>query len=1379
MTALFLKLADMSLSASWLILAVIAARLVLKKAPKSIRCVLWALVAVRLICPFSFESEWSLIPKSNPTLPAEVSAVVSDPEPGEVVYAYSAPAGKEQMQSESYLYFAVPTANGQSEIVGPVADAETVGTWLNVIGILWAAGMAAMILYALWSYSRIYKKVSASIDIGNGVYICDYIGSPFILGILRPKIYLPSALSPENAAYVLAHERSHLKRRDHWWKPLGFVLLAVYWFNPLIWVAYVLLCRDIELACDERVIRQMGTGDKKAYSEALLSCSVPRRMIAACPLAFGEVGVKERVKSVLNYKKPAFWIILIAVVLCIVVAVGFLTDPLTTTLAELGDLDTESALSIYMQTRKAYTTLESGEDLSAIFAVLESTKYAPTPLEGSKRTSALDENGWNYPALQVCYPDDVMTYYYFDEDYTVVWVTDEEGGGLPYSVKNPEAIRQLFSEYLEPVKDLTAAAAPFASIDEGWQWTRNVTLDAIETAYIAHYYGNSIASGYLRGGKAEELLSILNALPQESITKGNYQEKFSTANLDIGIPSKYSYIKLTDGANGIIAMIYYIDDTLDFVLCNRSDDSYGDAQYWSIQSEELEAFMQEYQAYHGRILTFTGASLTWNEEPTVVSHGNVSIYTHMLSDWDYEMAEYSEGADSFGIRCRPKAVDEGWIYFSFWPGGYAPVEENRYYTESYSSSYHTVTSWPQSMRGNGNPDAEGYAYSYTKTEYPTGDYAVINDGADAWFVEYTEAIRMIDAYTSFRYGEPLNDSGTLRTYGNVTVDFTGTVTSGNSEWPYVLFPIDWDTIAAELGAEELILFDPQEYDDLLFVGCQNGDEYAVAVFRRGGESGCEYVQLLKDSAIWQKNDDEQTTLLYANYPTAETYLRLYLLTNEAITGISYTLETAEGPLSTDYAIIDHCPAMMLLDIKDPSAITNYSIYYNEPLAFSHYGPWTYAIDEFRFAEPVEETNSLWKTDYILEAVAGFTEEESNLFYNLTPEESLAIRDILTTISAESIRPVTGESDENPITSLSLTCYDGILGSEERRDYCFYYYGENVGLTLTEAGDTAGAAQQYYFTITNESLNTFMGALYDPDRTESELHRSNGPYFDGYVRAEYADVTIRVPQFPGWVYEKVDLTSDTGSFGVRCRPETEDSGWLYLSFWPNGYRPEEENRFYSTNGTWSTGYNDHIASYPRPGSTVWSYIRYSRDIGEFAIINDGADSWFEEYDSTIITYLKLLTQFIGGKPTEITYPGSVQTQYTQSEDPSFGPWRIWFEKYSYLTIDEGWAVDPWDPLVEFWPEEKTEGSVTFEFIEGGFTAPADMTVEHISLSEPIRPIPAHTASKPGDDTWSCLWIDVDGGSYLFQNKAIGLWEDTYFDQVMAMINKIVIEAYDVP
>ncbi len=310
MDNIFLTLINMSITASWTALAVILLRLLLKKAPKAIICVLWALVGVRLVLPITYESVLSLVPSAD-TVPLDI------------VYAR-----EPQIHTGiSYLNSAVnPIITESFAPSTELTSINPIQVWLFLAEQIWAIGIVAMLVYTAYSYIRLRIRVREAVKDG-GVWICDRIDTPFILGVIRPKIYVPSSMSESDLEYVIAHEKAHIRRRDYIWKPLGFALLTVYWFNPVMWLAYILLCRDIESACDEKVLREKGTEIKKAYSDALINASVPRKLISACPLAFGETSVKSRVKSVLNYKKPAFWIIIVALAACAVTAVCFLTNP--------------------------------------------------------------------------------------------------------------------------------------------------------------------------------------------------------------------------------------------------------------------------------------------------------------------------------------------------------------------------------------------------------------------------------------------------------------------------------------------------------------------------------------------------------------------------------------------------------------------------------------------------------------------------------------------------------------------------------------------------------------------------------------------------------------------------------------------------------------------------------------------------------------------------------------------------------------------------------------------------------------------------------------------------------------------------------------------
>lgn len=308
MGTVFLKLFNMCITASWLIIVVILLRQVYKKAPKWLSCLLWAVVAVRLSCPFSFESPLSLVPDIG------------------IINPVSVPEVQNTINNNLPIDNSKPNKSVKGSFV-PVSGNNQLQDWTFIAGIIWLAGLMVISGYAIVRFIKLYHKIQEAVPLQDNIWICDGINSSFIMGIVKPKIYISSSTSEEQIKYVLAHEQAHLKRKDHWWKVLGYLLFTIYWFNPLIWLAYILFCNDIELACDEKVIKDMDIDGKKSYSKALLACSVQKRKIIVYPLAFGETGVKERVRKVLKYKKPALWVTMAAAVLCVAVAICFLTNP--------------------------------------------------------------------------------------------------------------------------------------------------------------------------------------------------------------------------------------------------------------------------------------------------------------------------------------------------------------------------------------------------------------------------------------------------------------------------------------------------------------------------------------------------------------------------------------------------------------------------------------------------------------------------------------------------------------------------------------------------------------------------------------------------------------------------------------------------------------------------------------------------------------------------------------------------------------------------------------------------------------------------------------------------------------------------------------------
>lgn len=326
MRGIFLEVVNRSVTAGWLVLAVAVLRLFLKRAPKWIGVLLWGMVALRLLCPVSIESRFSLVPQGQARVQWTLTEAGRNEEALSRGNALGAAAGEAQeavagsglagggefsLENRSGVF---PLSRGKQDIV-------------SILSIIWILGALSMGLYALFSYLRLRKLVSTAVVMRDNIFRSERVVSPFVLGLGRPRIYVPFQMEGKNLAHVVMHEQVHVLRRDHWWKPLGFLLLSVYWFHPLMWLAYVLFCRDMELACDEKAIMGLDDGQRADYSQALLDCSISRKGIAACPLAFGETGVKTRVKSILRYRKPAFWIVALALTACAVVAVCFLTDP--------------------------------------------------------------------------------------------------------------------------------------------------------------------------------------------------------------------------------------------------------------------------------------------------------------------------------------------------------------------------------------------------------------------------------------------------------------------------------------------------------------------------------------------------------------------------------------------------------------------------------------------------------------------------------------------------------------------------------------------------------------------------------------------------------------------------------------------------------------------------------------------------------------------------------------------------------------------------------------------------------------------------------------------------------------------------------------------
>ena len=437
MSELFLAVINMSIAASWMIPAVLVLRLLLKKAPKWLTVLLWAVVALRLICPFTVESALSLIPSAQTVSPGIMTDTYPQIHTGIPVFNNS-----------------VNPIIGETFSPNPGDSINPLQVWIPVMSMIWVVGMGALALYGIISYFRLKRKVGTAVLLRDRVYQSERVASPFVLGVFRPKIYLPFAMEESDIPHVLSHEEAHISRKDHWWKPLGFAILALHWFNPLMWISYALLCRDIELACDEKVVRNLDIEGRADYSQALLHCAVGRPMILACPVAFGEVSVKDRVRSVLSYKKPAFWLLLLGVVASIVLAICFLTNPAPGTLGTLENLEfislsekAENTACVWVSDGFGYSRVGAiSKDLLRDLAELKTSKEEVSLSRSEDRdknhTIVLQSEKQAEPSLN-SYLEGL--YIHFNSDFTSVWINNNVKPTLSYRVIEPEKAREVYN----------------------------------------------------------------------------------------------------------------------------------------------------------------------------------------------------------------------------------------------------------------------------------------------------------------------------------------------------------------------------------------------------------------------------------------------------------------------------------------------------------------------------------------------------------------------------------------------------------------------------------------------------------------------------------------------------------------------------------------------------------------------------------------------------------------------------------------------------------------------------------------------------------------------------------------------------------------------
>ena len=643
MSEVFLKLLNLSITASWLILTVVIIRPLLKKAPKWINCALWALVAIRLVCPFSFESSLSLVPSAETV---NTTHYLAKPyiQSGVDVIDHAA---------NSYLgdhYFEGVT----------VATRDSLSNPITFISLVWIIGVAVLLLYALISYIKLKKSVGASIAIKDNIMACDEVKSPFILGIMKPVIYVPSSMTGEILDCVINHETAHIKRHDHWWKPLGYLLLIVYWFNPLCWLSYVLLCRDIEMACDEKVIRDMDRNEKAAYSQALLNCNFPRKRIAACPLAFGEVGVKERVKSVLNYKKPAFWIIVVAVIACVAVSVCFMTNPKDNE-PDLSFLNYENACSLVADVTDVdtiyYPPTNKNEDGAISIGYVNGNELAKYLDTVSWQKWKAPQEGLSSPgSIEFCISDDYRITVYQKPRWAVVTYGDEVRYYKTHGGDYEDAVKLFYTDSQK--QEVTKWFDCLNSDEMIWDGVREINLDehpgitfrwnyekleaVTDKKIVPLYTGMPIWSVYFcdfnNDGRPElcSTLSIGSGMIDNRIIIYDYA---MGASYELSDRGQYDYtLNLQNGKLMVEKRRYMQDELLGYGELVFQDNTYQ--IIWNHESETVEAQIADrpsglgqnegesdkvavYEA-NAEILNLTGSWLL-DEDFTILSNNGIEL----------------------------------------------------------------------------------------------------------------------------------------------------------------------------------------------------------------------------------------------------------------------------------------------------------------------------------------------------------------------------------------------------------------------------------------------------------------------------------------------------------------------------------------------------------------------------------------------------------------------------------------------------------------------------------------------------------------------------------------------------------------------------------
>ena len=1168
METLFLKLVNMSITASWLVLAIIAVRLVFKKAPKWILCLLWALVAFRLICPFSIESAMSLIPTAEPL-------------PQEIIYT-----------AEPQIHSGVPVIDHavnpmleSSMTPAELTSANPTQIWSFILSQVWILGMVLMFAYTVVSYLLLKRKVATAIPLEKGIKQSEYVDSPFVLGIIRPIIYLPFDMAEEDMAYVIAHEKAHIHRRDHWWKPFGFLLLSIYWFNPVLWVAYILLCRDIEAACDEKVIKDMEKDERRAYSTALLNCSIHRRRIAACPLAFGETGVKARVKSVMNYKKPAFWVILITLVVSIIVAVCFLTNP------KNEEEDTSGYDLIETVTsQNGYSILS--QERTKINLVIEKSKLPE---------DCYTIKGHSFEVMEV------NPYQTFADNklYLKHVGMDEE---------RPEYLRFTFAFQTDPLEkenlllpyDVDVAGNGFVcnvEVNRGEVWDNQKTYEK-----AAYFEPETNGEGFCVLVKKEvcEAAGHHIAFMLNDMNRLTYEVREEVSPVSISLEN----VRPT----GATILFHQNKDLIDGkLLCDYS---------YFIQKKVNGDWID--------LFSFTGP------ENQIC---DIALLHHNGVDWKQQYGTLPTGSYRLGKKI-PITSGENPEYTTV----YAEFSIGKVYT--WFDDFSNITD-EHSPKDNVVDlfGMEGVSLSYRPTD---NAIHIISAEGDSPIISTDVLIRSI-FLTDLSGDGVSEVCATVHTTNGMHIEVYDAAEKKLFELPntennfYVLtkkadrlcvvqnssnwIAQDYGQLSLTEKGLEISELDPAVQaltEKVVCVDVDNRKHACVSLSDRLER----VLGLLRDlENNTQPASKEKLAVAQAD-PFDHVHLTVNYELGEKVLVFSENFDLVWEYGSQDgFAVTDPEPIRSFVESATDGVRGKETS--GEPFATVD-TPWDWAanvhsnavstaevyacldVSSYGSTSSVSTTNGILPADILQQLID---------VLNQIPKDTF----IDSGSTSKGYRRFIHEQSEGT-SSVSIIDDVNQLGVAIRLRKGY------VEMILTEELDKTKQDNHLYlsspakiWTIDNSTLRAFMESIHE---NPPVINYSVGSEYDWQDPMEFVkdEFTLNLRLIEKWEYEHVTTSSN---YGIRCRPEGITDGWIYFSFWPKGYTVQENDRYYSEGQTRGfpskTSFPASVQS-PEGFDTrnaIWSYKAIYTDIGDFVIINDGADSWFLEYKdqiSDMITYM---------------------------------------------------------------------------------------------------------------------------------------------------------------